>query len=151
MDKAECGMSLVEIAIAVALLGLVVTAAIATLITLNKNAVGARVMTSAREVVQRNIETAIGVPFNSSTEPNILKVTTTTGGELWDDAGGTSPVNIYASRDGTTSITGTLKRLVVAEPNPVSADLRRVTFNLDYTMYGRKLSYQMSTIRAMDR
>ena len=60
-------MSLVEVSIAVALLGLVAAAALASLMALNKNAVSTRVMTGAREVVQRNIEAAIGAPFNSTT------------------------------------------------------------------------------------
>ncbi|MGZ5023619.1 MAG: hypothetical protein ACXWGY_03680 [Chthoniobacterales bacterium] len=143
-------MSLVEVAIAVALLSLVAAAAIATLATLNKNAVTTRVMTSAREIVQRNVEAAVGAPFNSSTEPNILKTTSATG-VTWDDSGGTNPVIVYSSRDGTSTISGTLKRIVLAESNPASADLRRITFHLDYSMFNRPMSYEMSTIRAMDR
>jgi prepilin-type N-terminal cleavage/methylation domain-containing protein len=54
------GMTLVEIAIGVAVLGLVAAAAIATLMVLNKNAVSTRIMTNAREIVQRNIEGAVG-------------------------------------------------------------------------------------------
>lgn len=150
----EAALTLVEIAIAVALLGLVAAAAIAALMSLNRNALAARVMASAREVVQRNIENAIAAPFNSSTEPNILTVTGGSG-VVWDDSGGTGTVNVYTSRDGSTSVTGTLKRIVVAETNSVSADLRRVTFHLDYpasgTFLGRKFSYEMTTIRAMDR
>lgn len=147
----EAGISLVEIAIAVALLGLVVTTAITTLMALNKNAFSTRVMSSAREVVQRNIEAAIGVPFNSSSEPNILKFTTAPGGDPWDDTGGAQPVTIYGNREGSAPLTGTLKRSVTSETNSVGADLRRVTFNLTYNLYGHDISYQMSTIRAMDR
>jgi prepilin-type N-terminal cleavage/methylation domain-containing protein len=150
----ECGLTLVEVAIAVALLGLVAAAAIAALMSLNKNAVATRVMTNAREIVQRNIENAIAAPFNSSSEPNILKITNASG-VVWDDAGGTGTVNVYTSRDGTSTVTGVLKRIVVAETNPVSADLRRVTFHLDYpasgAFLGRTFSYEMTTIRAMDR
>ena len=68
-------MTIVEIAIAVALLGLIAAAAIAALTVLNKNAASARLMSNAREIVQRNIEAAIGSPFTSSTEPDILKTT----------------------------------------------------------------------------
>lgn len=143
-------MTLVEIAMAVALLGLVAAGAIGTLASLNKNAASTRIMSSAREIVQRNIEAAVGVPFNSSTEPNILQITPAAG-VTWDDSGGAAPVTIYSSRDGKTNITGTLTRIVVAEPNSAGADLRRATFHLDYTLFGRKLNYEMSTIRAMDR
>ncbi len=143
-------MSLVEVSIAVALLGLVAAGALASLMALNKNAVSTRVMTGAREVVQRNIEAAVGAPFNSSTQPSILGITSATGVN-WDDAGGSSPVPIYTSRDASNTITGTLKRIVVAQANPVNADLRRITFHLDYSMYGRNLNYEMTTIRATDR
>ncbi len=143
-------MSLVEVSIAVTLLGLVAAGALASLMALNKNAVSTRVMTGAREVVQRNIEAAVGAPFNSSSQPSILSITSASGVN-WDDAGGSSPVPIYTSRDGSNTITGTLKRIVVAEANPVNADLRRVTFHLDYSMFGKNLNYEMSTIRATDR
>lgn len=142
-------MTLVEIAIAVALLGLVAAGAIATLVSLNKNAVSTRVMSSVREIVQRNIEAATGVPFTASTEPAILQ--TTNGPVAWDDSGGTNPVQIYSSRDGKLTITGDLKRTVTKESNPASADIRRINFRLAYKMFGRDLSYEMTTIRAMDR
>ncbi|HJX25627.1 MAG TPA: prepilin-type N-terminal cleavage/methylation domain-containing protein, partial [Chthoniobacterales bacterium] len=70
--RSEKGMTLIEIVIGIALLGLVAAAAIATLIILNKNAVSTRIMTTAREIVQCNIETAVGSPFTSSNVPAIL-------------------------------------------------------------------------------
>lgn len=147
------GMTLVEIAIGVALLGLIAAAAIATLMILNKNAVSTRLMTNVREIVQRNIETAVGVPFTSASVPTIL-ATTPVGGTAWDDGTG-DPVPIYTSRDypsaGAMKMTGTLLRIVTAEPNALSADIRRVTFRLNYTLYGRNLSYQLTTIRAKDQ
>ena len=92
-------MTLVEIAIGVAALGLVAAAAIASLMILNKNAVSTRIMTNVREIVQRNIETAVGVPFTSGSVPSIL-ATTSASGTAWDDGNG-NPVPIYTSRDGT--------------------------------------------------
>ena len=144
-------MTIVEIAIGVALLGLVAAAAIAALTTLNKNAASTRVMSNAREIVQRNIEAAMGSPFNSSTEPDILKITGANG-SAWDDAGGNSQVTVYSSRDGTGStVQGTLTRTVTAEPNAPGADIRRVKFRLTYSLFGRQMSYEMTTIRAMDK
>ncbi len=143
-------MTLVEIAIAVALLGLVAAGAIASLIALNKNAVSTRVMSSAREIVQRNIEAAMGAPFSSTVEPDILTKTSSQG-VAWNDDGSGNPVAVYTSRDGKTVITGSLKRAVVAQANSASADLRRITFHLDYILFGRNLSYEVTTVRAMDR
>lgn len=154
--KSEAGLTLVEIAVSIALLGLVFVTAAGSLIGLNKHAVGTRLMTNVREIVQRNIETAVAVPFTSASVPPIL-VLTSTSGVNWDDGAG-NPVPIYKSRDwndntdtGSTKITGTLLRIVTAEPNSLSADIRRVTFRLNYTLYGRNLSYELTTVRANDQ
>ncbi len=152
----ERAVTIVEVAVGTALLGLVSASALATLMILNKNSVSTRLMTNVREVVQRNIETAIGVPFSSGNAPPILAITSANG-TTWDDGTG-NPVPIYKSRDwddttnaGTLKLTGTLTRIVTAEPNTPGADIRRVTFRVDYLLYGRALSYQLTTIRAMDK
>ena len=149
--SSDAAMTIVEIAIGMALLGLVAAAAIAALTVLNKNAASTRVMSNAREIVQRNVEAAMGSPFTSSTEPNILKITSTSG-STWDDAGGTGQVTIYTSRDGTgPMVQGTLTRTVTTEANTPSADIRRVQFRLSYSLFNRPMTYQMTTIRAMDK
>jgi type II secretory pathway pseudopilin PulG len=150
--RAEHGMTLAEITIGTALLGLVAATALTCLTVLNKNAVSSRVLSNAREIVQRNLEAAVGCPFTPTIEPDILKITTSTG-TPWDEAGGSSQVTIYTSRDGTEPILkGTLTRTVVAEANPpTNADIRRVKFHLDYTLFSRPLSYEMTTIRAIDQ
>lgn len=149
--RSENGMTLVEIAISVALLGLVATAAIATLMVLNKNAVSTRLMTNAREIVQRNIERAVGVPFPSTSLPPAILATTVSGGVPWDDAGGSGPVTIYTSRDGTgPAVQGTLTRTVTPEANAPNADIRRVKFRLSYTLFGRQMGYELTTLRAVD-
>jgi hypothetical protein len=147
----ESGLTLVEIAISVALLGLVFATVLGTLIILNRNAASTRLMTNVREIVQRNIEAAVGVPFTASNIPSILAITASNGA-AWDEGiSGNNPVSIYTSRDSTTKITGTLLRTVTAEPNSLNADIRRVTFRLDYAFYGRNLSYELATIRAKDQ
>jgi type II secretory pathway pseudopilin PulG len=144
-------LTLVEVTVSVAVLGLVFATALGTLTVLNKNAVSTRLMTNVREIVQRNIETAVAVPFTSANVPAILALTSSSG-VAWDEGiAGNDPVTIYTSRDGTMTMTGTLLRIVAAEPNAVSGDIRRVTFRLNYTLYGRNLSYQLTTIRANDQ
>lgn len=149
-SRTEQGMTIVEIAVGAALLGLVAATAMATLLVLNRNAVGTRIMTNAREIVQRNIEAAIGTPFTSSNTPPILATATNA---VWDDDGGDpSRVTIYTARDGTATMTGRLVRTVRTEANIPGADIRRVTFRLeDYSLYGRPMSYEMTTIRAVDK
>ena len=144
-------MTIVEIAIGMAVLSLVAAGALASFITLNKNAVRTRIMTNAKEVVQRNIENAVGLPFTASNTPAIL-VTTATSGAVWDDEGdGDNLITIYTSRDGTQKVTGTLLRIVRPEPNSASADVRRVTFRLDYSIFGIPANYEMTTLRAPDK
>jgi type II secretory pathway pseudopilin PulG len=153
--RGEKAVTLIEIAIGTALLGLVAATGLASLTVLNKNAVSSRVMTNAREIVQRNIEAAVGTPFTTISTPAILALATNA---VWDDDGGGDNLEtIYSSRnytalnDGTPRIMGTLKRTVTAEPNSAGADIRRVTFHLDYTLFGRQLSYEMTTLRAIDK
>jgi Tfp pilus assembly protein FimT len=153
--RTASGTTLVETSIAIALLGLIAATALATLVILNKNAASARIMTGAREIVQRNIESAVGSAFTTnSLPPNGILNLTGTNGAVWDENGGTSPVTIFTNRDGTATVTGTLTRTVVAEPSAVPAptpDIRRVTFHLDYSLFGRAMSYEMITLRAVDK
>ncbi|HEY2614502.1 MAG TPA: hypothetical protein VGI42_02235 [Chthoniobacterales bacterium] len=147
----ERGLTIIETAVGAALLGLVTASAIATLIILNKNAVSTRITTNAKEILQRNIEAAAGSPFTTNNVPPIL-ATTGPNGAVWDDdGGGDNYVTIYSSRDGTMKMFGSLIRTVQTEANAVNADIRRVTFHLDYSLYGRPMSYEMTTIRAMDK
>lgn len=144
-------MTVVEVAVGLAVLGIVASAGLASFISLNKNAVRTRIMTNAKEVVQRNIETAMGVPFLTTSEPSILQITGTSG-STWDDDGGSdNKVTIYSSRDSSQQIKGDLKRIVLPESNSAGADIRRVTFHLDYNILGTPVSYEMTTIRALDK
>lgn len=147
--RSEKGMTLVEVAIGAALLGLVAATGIATLMLLNKNAISTRVMGNAREVVQRNIESAVGVPFTAGNEPTILAVATDA---VWDDdGGGDNKITVYSNRDGTGAILGDLRRTVATQANPANADVRRITFRLSYNLFNRPMNYEMTTIRAMDK
>jgi hypothetical protein len=144
-------MTIVEIAIGTGLLALVATGAFASLMVLNRNAARTRIMTNAKEIVQRNIEAAVGLPFSTTNEPPIL-AKTTTGPVVWDDDGGGDNLEtIYISRDGTQKITGQLWRTVQTEVNSAGADVRRITFHLDYNIFGKPASYEMTTIRALDK
>lgn len=141
--------TIVEIAIAVAVIGLLAASAFTTLATLNKSASSTRIMTNARAIVQRNVESAQGATLKATSVPVILAFASNA---VWDDdGGGDNLVTIYASRDGTPQVKGTLLRTVTAEPNSLGLDLRRVTFHLNYSISGRALSYEMTTIRAMDK
>src|SRR5262249_18172524 len=146
----ERGLTFVEIAVSVALLGVVFATVLGTLVVLNRNATSTRLMTNAREIVQRNIETAMGVPFSTSNIPSILAITTTSG-QSWDEGTGNNQITVYTSRDGTMKVYGTLTRIVTTEANSLGADIRRVTFRLNYTLFNRNLSCELTTIRSKDQ
>ena len=81
--SSEQGITIVEIAIGGALLALVATSAFASLIVLNRNAVRNSAHDNAKEIVQRNIEAAVGLPLTVASVPPILE-NTSTSGALWD-------------------------------------------------------------------
>lgn len=135
--RGQTAMTLVEMAIGLAVLGLVVATSLTCLTILNKNALSSRVIGNAREVVQTEIEQAVGAPFTSSSIPPNLVVGTTT-----------QTPTIYTSRDGTgLALTGTLTREVTS----ITDTVRQLKVRLDYTLYGKKLTYEATTMRAMDK
>ena len=149
------GIALVEVIVALALLTLLVVSSTQALVQANRQSAGMRTMTAARGIVQRNIDTALTVGWNFSVEPAILALTPATGTPYDDDAPPASStdsvVQIAVMEDGTTAtVPGTLWRTVTAVPNPEGAQVRQVTFRLDYTYLSRPFSVQMVTERAID-
>lgn len=148
----QSGVSLVEVAISVAMLAIVAATTVQTLLVFNRKAAATRVFATAKEVVQRNIEGAMGGAFDSTTTPPVLAITAASGA-IWDDDGGDpNTVSLLSSRDGSRIlVSGTLRRIVTSEPNTLGADLRRVTFRVNYSVYKRPVSYEITTIRARDK
>ena len=145
------GFSLVQVMIATAIIVIVGLSSVQALVMMNRKASVMRTFSNARAVVQRNIDTAMGVPWTLTLEPPILALTSATGSVYDDDGGGDNQVNIALLRSGTTAlIKGTLTRIVVAEPNPDGAVLRRITFRLNYNYRGRPYNFAMSTLRTQD-
>jgi hypothetical protein len=151
----SAGIALIEVVVALALLTLLVVASTQAMVQANRQSAGMRTMTAARAIVQRNIDTALTVGWNFAVEPPILALTPATGTPYDDDAPPASNtdnvVQIAVMEDGaTTTVPGTLWRTVTAVPNPEGAQLRTVTFRLDYTYLSRPYSVQMVTERAID-
>jgi type II secretory pathway pseudopilin PulG len=145
------GFTLVQVMVAAAIIVMVGLGSVQALMLMNRKAATMRLMNNARAVVQRNIDTAMGVPFTSTSTPAILATTTSSGSVYDDDAGGDNLVNIALLRAGTSAwIKGTLTRTVVAESNADNADIRRVTFSLSYTYRGKVYSFAMTTLRTQD-
>ena len=148
-------MALVEVTVALGLLTLMVVSSTQALMQSNRQAAIMRTMTAARGIVQRNIDTALTVGWNFNVEPAILTVTPATGTPYDDDAPPASNadgiVQIAVMEDGTTTtVPGTLWRIVTPVANSDGAIIRKVTFRLDYKYLTRPYSVEMVTQRAID-
>ena len=141
--------TLAEVIVAMMVAVLIGSGVVASLLTSDRFSARMRVLTNARVILQRNIDTALGVSFTTTSTPDILAITPASGVVFNDN--GSAQENIAVLRNGTIAmVTGTVTRIVTAEPNPDNADIRRVTFRIDYTYLSRLSSFEMSTIRARD-
>ncbi len=142
----------IELLVAVGILSLVLMSSITGLLTANRQAAAYRALTAARIVVERNIENALAVNFDTTNTPAILQTTSAGGAVYDDDGGGDNKVNLLVQNTSGSSIIlkGTLTRIVTAEPNPQNAIIRRVTFRCDFNFRGRDYSVSMTTLRSID-
>lgn len=142
---------LAETMVAAAVLAMVIVGTSHALLIANRLAAASRVLTGARAVLQRNIDTALASTFTQSTVPAILAITPASGQSYDDDGGFDNTIQIAVQDNGTAVVaSGTLTRTVVAIANADNADVRKVTFRLQYTYRGRSQLLSMSTIRSRD-
>ncbi len=131
------------------------TEAIPALMTMNRNATSNRLITAAKEVVNRNIEAADAVPFTSSSVPAILAVTSGTvacGDYAYTSL--TNPMPLVTATNGSAIISGTLSRCVTlwnASDSTDNPNTRRITFTFNYKFVNRTFSYSATTLRAPDQ
>jgi len=133
------------------LIGLVAVGSVQTLDRLNRTAATNRIITNARAVLQRNIDTALSVTCPKDSIPAILAITPASG-QVYDDDAGVANLVTVAQR-GSSSVdlaTGTLTRIVTAVVNADGSDIRQITFRLDYTYRGRPHSQSLTSLRAID-
>jgi len=144
--------SLVEVMVAMGLLLITIVAPAQAMLVSNRLAASNRVMTAARAIVQRNIDTALTLRFDSTMVPSILGFSA--GANHDDEGDGDGSVSILTQKDASGNlvpvIKGTLRRKVTAVSNPQSADIRRVEFRLTYTFQNRNYAVEMSTVRTID-
>jgi len=152
VNKRNGGFGLTEQVVAMGILAIVIAGAIAGLLQANRQATIYRAQTAARAVVERNIETALNVTYDSVTTPAILAITAATGSVYDDEGDGDNLVDIVVQDSAGTNkmIKGTLTRIVLAEGNPQGAPIRRVTFSLTYALRGKSYTTSMTTLRAID-
>jgi len=152
------GFTLMEVVFAMAFSIFLGAAIITSLMTSQRFAARARLLTNARAIVQRNIDAASGVVFSgTSSTPAILAITSGTG-VVCDDDGGAPGENIQVLQSGTNVlVTGTLMRIVTAEPviitgtaSDSSVVVRRVTFQINYNYLSLPYTYSETTLRSAD-
>jgi len=147
----SAGIMLVEAIVAVGALALVIVGASQALLVANRIAATSRVLTAARSVVQRNIDTALTTTFTQATTPAILATTPATGSVWDDDGGGDNTVQISVQDNNSVVVaSGVLTRTVTQLANADNAVVLQVTFSLTYTYRGRTDTVSMTTIRARD-
>ena len=145
------GFTLIQAVIAMGVIAVAGAAGMMALVQLNKKADAMRTLNNARAIVQRNIDLAMNVTFNSTTVPALLAVTTTAGQVVDDDGGGDGLVNIVMPKTaGGQTLKGTLKRFVSTQANLDGVNIRRVTIQIDYKVRGRDYTYSMTTLRGTD-
>lgn len=145
------GFTVIQAVVAMGIIAVAGAAGMMALVQLNNKAAAMRTLNNARAVVQRNIDTALGVPFSALQQPAILAVTSATGAVYDDDGGGDNLVTIITPKTAAgTTLRGTLTRIVTAQANADGADIRRVTFRIDYTVKNRAYNFSMTTLRGSD-
>lgn len=147
----EAGIALVQVLMAMGMITLCGAGALRALVEINHKAAAMRTLNSARAIVQRNIDTALGIPFSSTQVPPILAFTAAGGTVYVDDGSTDNKVTVVQSRSGSANLVrGTLTRTVTAETNADNADIRRVTFRIDYTYARKGYSFSLTSLRAVD-
>ncbi len=145
------GFTVIQAVVAMGIVAVAGAAGMMALVQLNNKAASMRTLNNARAVVQRNIDTALGVPFSTTQQPAILAITSASGSVYDDEGDGDNLVTIITPKTGAgTTLKGTLTRIVTAQANSDSADIRRITFRINYTVKNRAYTFSMTTLRGSD-
>lgn len=149
--RTRAAILLAEALVAAGILTMTIVGASHALLTANRLAASSRVLTNARAVIQRNIDTALTVTFTQASQPAILAITPTTGMVYDDDGGFDNTIQIEVQDNGTAVVAaGVLTRTVTAVANADNADIRQITFSLTYTYMKRPQTMSMTTMRSID-
>jgi prepilin-type N-terminal cleavage/methylation domain-containing protein len=142
------GFTLIELMVATAVILIIGIAGVQVLAMMNSKAAAMRIFNNARAAVQRDIDTAMGVPYTTTAVPAILATTPATGSVYVDSGSGSLETVVLMSNGTTPLIQGTMTRTVVAQPNSESQALLSITFSLTYTYRKHNYTYSMTTLRA---
>lgn len=148
LPRGHCeGFTFAEIAVAIAIVGMVAGASIWSLTSANRQAAAHRLFTAAQAIAQNQIELAqTDGPFN----PQLNQVPLS----LQIDYRQKPDVVIYTDpKNNKIVVTGTLTTNVLdmgSTLNGVNLNMRQVKIRLDYTYAGRDYHVWMDTMRTSD-
>ena len=149
--RKRSGFTMIQAVVAMGVIAIAGASSMLALVQLNNKAAAMRTLNNARAVLQRNIDTALSVPFSATQQPPILAITPTNGSVFEDETDGDNLVTIVTPKSAAgTTVKGTLTRIVTAQGNSDSADIRRITFRIDYSVRGRPYTYSITTLRGSD-
>ena len=149
--RKSAGFTVIQAVVAMGVIAVSGAASMMALVQLNNKAAAMRTLNNARAVLQRNIDTALSVAFSPTQQPAVLAITSATGSVYEDETDGDNLVTIVTPKSsGGTTVKGTLTRIVTAQANSDGADIRRITFRIDYAIRGRAYTYSMTTLRGSD-
>jgi hypothetical protein len=150
-------VALIEVVIASSLVLMVSIAITQLLAVTTRMAAANRVLTAARVVVQRNLDKALTIRWDSSTSPSVFAITPAAGIVYDDDDStngeGANKIALLVEKQGDTPYTlipATMTRTVTAVTNTQGADIRRIKFSLVYTFQNRPQLVEMTTLRSID-
>ena len=139
-----------EVLVAALMLLLVGVAGTRSMAVINQRASAARLRLNARAVVERCIVRALNAPFNATTEPQILEITTgeVRYNDILNDDVSTDVDLVVQDTGGSALVTGKLFRSVSAVTNVEGVDIRKVSIRVEYVVRGKTQNYSASTVRA---
>src|SRR5258706_15514711 len=98
--RSEAGIALIQVIMAMGMIALCGAAGLRALVEINRKAAAMRTLNQARAIVQRSVDSPLGVPFRKNLCPPILAFTSSSGVVYEDDSNGDNLGNIVVGRSG---------------------------------------------------
>jgi type II secretory pathway pseudopilin PulG len=151
----SAAFTLVEAVVAISLVGLGITSAVAALTKFNAFASSSRNSTGAYAAVMNQIDAIeTAAPFNPANNQIPEELTLDANRPSGLPKSETVRVYLYKDPVDPTSevrvVDGTLKTSVEIDPTANGVTLYRATVTVDYTYLNRSYKFSMSTLRASD-
>lgn len=143
----RCAFTIVEVLVAVAVLALLGTGAVAGLLSINRVVVANRLATNAQAIAQSTIDRLLSEPYpeGSSAPPDLAPGSTVVSNiPIYTDPGSGA---VIVTGNVTTTITDISRTIVAGQP---ASSLLRASVVVGYNFGGKANSVVLSTVRAVD-